>query len=52
MCSHSNISKFSVDKSLNNISVERGEKPKIKNFFMTPGITTENNRKIEQDIFT
>jgi hypothetical protein len=51
--SHGNISKYSVDKSLNNIS-GNGEQvnAKMKNFFMTPGITNDRKMMNQEDIFT
>jgi len=42
MGSHGNISKFSIDKSLNNTTDE--PPAKMKNFFMTPGVEA---RKID-----
>ena len=48
--SHGKISNYSIDKSLNNIS--GNENAKMKNFFMTPGITNESRKMNQEDIFT
>jgi hypothetical protein len=40
-----------MDKSLNNISATNGD-PKLKNFFMTPGIPNDNRKITNEDIFT